>query len=141
MTLEPDAPIEWLRSDAPASDVVITSRVRLARNFAGYPFTGRADTSERAQIMRMAQSHILDADLAPKVMWVDITELSETERRVLVERHLISANHAEGDQPRAVAVSSPGGATTRMWLRGTAEARHPRRHRSAGDGDRTLTTQ
>ncbi|MCA9282905.1 MAG: protein arginine kinase [Phycisphaeraceae bacterium] len=107
MTHEADQPIEWLRCDAPASDVVITSRVRLARNFAGFPFTGRADTSERAQILRIAQSQILDADLAPKVMWVDITELSDTERRVLVERHLISSNHAEGDQPRAVAVSSP----------------------------------
>lgn len=99
--------IEWLRCDGPSCDVVVSSRVRLARNFAGFPFTGKADTTERAQIVRTAQCHILESDLAPKMMWVDITDLSEIERRVLVERHLISAHHAEGDQPRAVAVSSP----------------------------------
>ncbi len=99
--------MEWLRCDGPDVDVVLSSRVRIARNFAGFPFTGHADSHERAQVVRMAQTHILEANLAQKMMWIDICELGDIERRVLVERHLISSHHAEGDQPRAAAISSP----------------------------------
>jgi len=38
---------EWLRGEGPYSAVVISSRIRLARNLAGFPFLSKASESER----------------------------------------------------------------------------------------------
>ena len=39
---------EWLRGVGPESDIVISSRIRLARNLADYPFISRASSQDRA---------------------------------------------------------------------------------------------
>ena len=98
---------EWLKAKGPGSDVVISSRVRLARNFAGFPFPAKASRVECVQVLELAERHILGSQLAPKIMWIDLNELPELERNVLVERHLVSKQHARGERPRAVAVTSP----------------------------------
>ncbi|MBL8745678.1 MAG: protein arginine kinase [Phycisphaerae bacterium] len=98
---------EWLRPDSPEGDVVLSSRIRLARNFAGFPFVGRAKREDRRQILQIARRDIMQGGLAAEVMWVDLNEVSPLERSVLVERHLISKQHAKGDEPRAVAISTP----------------------------------
>jgi protein arginine kinase len=98
---------EWLRPDAPESDVVLSSRVRLARNFAGFPFVGRSGREDRRQVLALARKDILEGGVAPHVLWVDMNEITPLERSVLVERHLISKQHAKGDEPRAVAISAP----------------------------------
>ncbi len=105
-TSTPTIGAEWL-SNGPDSDVVISSRVRLARNFAGFNFVARSPRAERLQILELAQQRIMGSGIAPSIMWINLTELPPLERSVLVERHLISKQHAKGDEPRAVAISSP----------------------------------
>ena len=39
---------EWLRGTGPESDVVISTRIRLARNLAAFPFTNRASAAQKA---------------------------------------------------------------------------------------------
>lgn len=104
---EPLTGAEWLRPDAPESDVVLSSRVRLARNYAGFPFVGRAKREDRRQILQVARRDIMQGGLCGQILWVDLNEVKPLERSVLVERHLISKQHAKGEEPRAVAVSSP----------------------------------
>ena len=41
---------EWLRGTGPESDVVVSTRIRLARNLADLPFTTRADNHQKAEI-------------------------------------------------------------------------------------------
>ena len=41
---------EWLRGTGPESDIVMCSRIRLARNLADFPFTNRASRSEKTEI-------------------------------------------------------------------------------------------
>ena len=41
---------EWLRGSGPDSDIVISSRIRLARNLASYPFISKASPSDRVEI-------------------------------------------------------------------------------------------
>jgi protein arginine kinase len=117
-----------MRGEGPACDVVLSSRVRLARNFAGYKFVWRCNREDRAQIVRAAREHVLggtvgriasaaagvsaattasDKSPQPGLMWIDLNEAPELERSVLVERHLISQQHAKGSEPRAVAISVP----------------------------------
>lgn len=98
---------EWLRGDGGAADVVISSRVRLARNLAGFQFARRCSREIRSRIVEVAQRHLLESDLAPRMLWVDLAGLPEVERSLLVERHLISKHLAKADGPRAVAISAP----------------------------------
>jgi len=41
---------EWLRATGPESDIVMSSRIRLARNLAQFPFPNRADDSVRSEV-------------------------------------------------------------------------------------------
>ncbi|MCP4591434.1 MAG: protein arginine kinase [bacterium] len=97
---------EWLRGEGPMSGVVISSRIRLARNLNGYPFLSRADDSQRRRIYRELSDCIAASPLGKDVFFADFEAIPELDRNVLVERHLISRQHADGEGARGVAVSS-----------------------------------
>ncbi len=97
---------EWLRGAGPHGEIVISSRVRLARNLAGYPFVNRANRRQRQEIRERCRTEIMGGRIAGGVLWVDLAQSTELDRLLLVERHLISRQHAQAgdDVPRAVAV-------------------------------------
>ena len=41
---------EWLRGTGPESDIVISTRIRLARNLASFPFCNRATSHQKGDI-------------------------------------------------------------------------------------------
>ena len=94
-----------MSDDGPGTEVVMSCRVRLARNIAGFPFVGEANDNQRMEILNIARRAVLDPDLAKGMIWVDLRKATPRDRLLLVERHLISRHHAETDIPRAVAVS------------------------------------
>lgn len=96
---------EWLRGVGPMHDVVISSRVRLARNLAGTPFLGRCDSAQQKEILQRLRDKALSAGIARDMFFVDIAAASELDRQLLVERHLISRQHAQADHPRGVVIS------------------------------------
>lgn len=95
---------EWLRGSGPESDIVISSRTRLARNLAAYPFVSRASEADRAQIQATLKDCILGLNEPGKLIYLDIDDLSEIDRQFLVERHLISRELAENTGARSVAI-------------------------------------
>ncbi len=99
---------EWLRGTGPHSDIVISSRVRLARNIAGFPFVAKSSRRQRHEVLAACKERIVSDRLAPNILWVDLTQSPALDRQLLVERHLISRQHAKArdDAPRAVAVGS-----------------------------------
>ncbi len=96
----------WLNDSGPMSDIVISSRIRLARNLADFPFLTKTDEGQRRQIYRFLYEKIMSTNLGAGVSFVDIDETPELDRQVLVERHLISRQHAEAEGSRGVAVSA-----------------------------------
>lgn len=107
---------EWLRGEGRCADVVLSSRVRLARNIAGFSFVARAGRSDRRQILELCKARLLQAQLAERVMWIDLHDTPPLERSLLAERHLISKQLARGvlpggqggpDEPRGVAIALP----------------------------------
>lgn len=98
-------PGEWL-SGGPMSDIVLSSRVRLARNLAGFPFLSKTTARQREEIEQFLCSRITAIPLGHETCYIDIARSSELDRQVLVERHLISRQHAEADGSRGVLVSS-----------------------------------
>jgi protein arginine kinase len=94
----------WM-TDGPETDVVMSCRVRLARNFAGFPFVARASNAQRREILNLVRQVVSAAELADEMIWVDLLQAAQRDRQLLVERHLISRQLAEAEHPRAVAVS------------------------------------
>jgi protein arginine kinase len=86
------------------SEIVISSRIRLARNVAGYPFLSRCTRHQRGSLESKVRETILSARLAPEVLYVDLEAASDLDRQLLVERHLISKPHAAAEGARGVAV-------------------------------------
>ena len=95
---------EWLRGSGPMSEVVISSRIRLARNVAGFPFLSKISRGKRRELEAKVRDAILDAQLADQTLYVELNDAPQVDRDLLVERHLISKQHANGDGARGVAV-------------------------------------
>ena len=95
---------EWLRGSGPESDIVISSRVRLARNLAAFPFTNRASGYQKAEIEALLRDRIAKLEVDPRLGYLTVPALSTLERQLLVERQLISRELAAADGPRGVAL-------------------------------------
>jgi protein arginine kinase len=95
---------EWLRGTGPESDIVISSRIRLARNLAAFPFSNRASAYQKAEIEGMLRDRIAKLDFEPRLEYVNIPGLTQLDRQFLVERQLISRELATAEGPRGVAL-------------------------------------
>ncbi|MEZ6057451.1 MAG: protein arginine kinase [Planctomycetaceae bacterium] len=95
---------EWLRGTGPDSDVVISSRIRLARNLSDYPFPGHANADQRREIEATLREHIQKLPIGDSMMYLDVEDLSQLDRQFLVERQLISREHADAQGTRGVGV-------------------------------------
>src|SRR5574341_500425 len=94
---------EWLRGTGPESDIVISSRIRLARNVARFPFLSRANAKQKKELEEVVRDKIKEADIAPDLCYINLADISPVDRLFLVERHLISREHAGGEGERGVA--------------------------------------
>jgi protein arginine kinase len=95
---------EWLRGTGPESDIVISSRIRLARNLAAFPFTNRSNAHQKAEIENLLRDRIGKLEVDPRLSYVNVPGLSLLDRQFLVERQLISRELAAAEGPRGVAL-------------------------------------
>lgn len=95
---------EWLRGSGPESDIVISSRIRLARNFADFPFIRKCSEQDRANVENQLRTAIESEKRWENLTYIDVDNLPEVDRQFLVERQLISREHADASGARAVAI-------------------------------------
>ncbi len=95
---------EWLKGTGPESDIVISSRIRLARNLADFPFIRRCSDEDRVSIERTVRARMEALSDWDQIRYIDLEPLSEVDRQFLVERQLISREIADADGSRAVAI-------------------------------------
>ena len=92
----------WLRESGEVSDIVISSRIRLARNLADFPFIRRCTEADRLGVekaFREAAATVADfSDLG----FVNVAEVTVLDRQFLVERQLISRELADANGARGV---------------------------------------
>src|SRR5687768_5504727 len=88
---------EWLRGSGPMSDIVISSRIRLARNVSAFPFLTRASRHQRVALENRIRDTVLGAQIALSMLYVDLEQAPDVDRTLLVERHLISKPHAQAE--------------------------------------------
>ena len=100
------SPSPWLQPGGPQSDLVLSTRVRLARNVAGRPFLARLRPEEQQDLETHLKNAVLKA-LGPKhAAWFELADMAEIDKRCLVERHLISRELAAGEGPRGVGIDA-----------------------------------
>ncbi len=95
---------EWLRGSGPMSEIVISTRIRLARNVSGFPFLTRCTRHQRMSLEKRVRETVLNSQVASKMFYVDLEDAPEIDRQLLVERHLISKPHADAEGARGVAI-------------------------------------
>ncbi|MDD2533224.1 MAG: protein arginine kinase [Eubacteriales bacterium] len=97
----------WYIDKGPESDVIVSSRIRLARNLTQFPFPHRMDNQQAKQ----AADEIVDAFLnhdekqRHDFLTLDLETLNEIDRMALVEKHLVSEDLARVGKNHRVIIS------------------------------------
>ncbi len=94
----------WLEQSAPCSNVVMTSRARLARNLMNHPFAPHAGDEVLADICAEIDAAFRRGTLLKDFIRVDLGEATQTERIYLKELRLISRELERGGEYRLVFV-------------------------------------
>ena len=97
-------PSRWLDASGSHSEAVLSTRVRLARNVTGLPFTHRAREEQLHHVMHsvVGAAH-KSAGLADGLL-LRMGDLSGVDRQFLVERHLVSHDLVEGPSTRGIVI-------------------------------------
>lgn len=95
---------EWLRGSGPEGDVVVSSRIRLARNLMDFPFVRRCTPADRAAIAKAVKAQIEQFPSEFEASYVDLERLTELDRNFLMERQLISRELSDAEGARAVGI-------------------------------------
>ncbi len=98
-------PARWLSAEGPHADLVLSSRIRLARNLRSVPFTHRAREEQlQGVLMSVSGAAQRGASFAGALL-LRMGDLAPLERQVLVERHLVSHELGDATRPRGIVVS------------------------------------
>jgi len=95
---------EWIRCTGPVCDIVMSSRVRLARNLASYPFAHWASKKEQESILGISKESILSLKKLKGSLFVEIGKLDPIDKQFLVERHLMSKEHMIDSENKGLSV-------------------------------------
>ncbi len=96
---------EWLKGTGPEADIIISSRIRLARNLAKFPFLSRADDTIRQEIENQLKERLIASRQTGKMTYFSVDQLTTLDRQMFVERQLISRELSESKGARGVGVS------------------------------------
>lgn len=83
----------WIDGVGPQNDIILSSRVRLARNLNNTPFPGIINKESGAAIIEKIYNNQTKNEIFSGFTYYDMQDSSLTDRYVLVERHLISPHH------------------------------------------------
>jgi len=104
LALVPDDGIGWLDGSGAESPIVLSSRIRLARNLAGHPFSQRSRDADRIAVLALVREAATAVPSLAGAVTFRLDQLERPDRQVLHERHLVSRELAgleAGGRPRA----------------------------------------
>jgi len=95
----------WLSGEGNLPELVLSSRVRLARNLEAYPFPRRCSKEDKLKIKEEISSAVRQLRLMKDAILLDISSLSELDKKFLIERHLVSLDLARNGEGGGVLVT------------------------------------
>ncbi len=95
----------WLTHEDEFSDVIISSRIRLARNLKGFPFPNRASNRELENVVKRLRSVCSDCKSLQKARYFEINKTLDWDAKYLVERRLASPQFIASKMPAMLVVA------------------------------------
>jgi len=99
-------PGSWLNGSGPHSDVVLSTRVRLARNLQNFPFPTRAKAEQLSQVLPSVVAAAKKSPAFSEMVVLRSAEMTQQDKQFLVERHLISHDFAENSKVGALVIGT-----------------------------------
>lgn len=96
--------MKWYTNQGNDSQIVLSTRVRLARNIKEYPFPARLDSDERAKVCQKVRDVLLKDD-TDELQYIEMKDLTSYQAVSLAEKHLISPEFASDSTGRALLLS------------------------------------
>jgi len=100
-----DTSPRWCDGDGEASELIISSRARLARNLIGTPFVHRTVKDDLVQILKKVDSAVQTCSEMEQALYFSLPDATELDRKLLVERRLISPALAESHRLAGVFIN------------------------------------
>ena len=85
------------------SEVVVSTRVRLARNLKNYPFVSRLSKEDRKKVVEEVREAFSHSDI--RLNFIDMASLDKVQKLSLAERHIISPEFVEAGEGSALLIS------------------------------------
>ena len=97
-------PSPWLSGEGPHADLVLSTRIRLARNLSNVPFTHRARDEQLQGVLVSVAGAAQRSNALKNGLLLRMNEMQAVERQILVERHLVSHELGDGARPRGILI-------------------------------------
>jgi len=98
LALLPDGGMHWLDASGPKSSIVLSTRIRLARNLQGYVFGQRARDNDRTAILTRVEEAAAAGERLRGAVTFRLDQMERPDRQLLHERHLVSKELAGLDR-------------------------------------------
>ena len=98
---------EWYKNIGPEGDVVVSTRIRIARNIGKIPFPARMNGEHLSQVNDMVKRAVkaIGDDICGKLSIIDMNSVTEEETYAMVERHIISPEFAQNRRNKILVLS------------------------------------
>lgn len=97
--------MKWYLENGPRGDVVISTRIRIARNIADFPFPRMLNPEQSAQVIEQARRALMGSSYGPQFEFIDMQKLTPASAVSLSERHIVSPEFARDRAGRALLLS------------------------------------
>lgn len=98
---------KWYELPAPHEDIVLSSRIRLARNLSDFPFESRMSDDQRRQLADKVKAALQDVPVGGAFLsFVEMEALDEIKRYAMVERHEVSREFVKNPKNRILGLSA-----------------------------------
>jgi protein arginine kinase len=95
---------EWLKAEGPKSEIVVSSRIRVARNIEKVPFSHWAKPQQKEETLSKIKKAVDDSKFLKGSLYHRMDEISEVDRQFLIERHLMSREHAFNPRHKGIVI-------------------------------------
>ncbi|MBU1124583.1 MAG: protein arginine kinase [Candidatus Omnitrophica bacterium] len=95
---------EWLKGTGPHSDIVISSRIRLARNLDKLMFPQWANKKQGEEALQLIVGSFPKAPFLKQTSIFKLAEVDNIDKQFLVERHLMSLEHTQKTNHKAILI-------------------------------------
>jgi len=99
---------EWLKGSGPNSDIVISSRIRLARNLTAQPFPHWASRKQSEEVLQKIEQTVAQVNLLKNLSIFKMSEMDNIDKQFLVEMHLMSYELAQKKNSNAAMIDPNG---------------------------------